>query len=145
MKKIILIYDSAIVQLQKIQFLPPLLARLVVGYVFIESGWGKLHNLEKVTGFFTQLGLPEPHLQAIFVSSTELTCGLLVFFGLLTRLASIPLIVIMIVAIMTAKRSDINEISDLFALSEFLYILLLGWLVVQGAGCGSLDRLFRKK
>ena len=56
-------------------FLAPLLARLTVGAAFAESGWGKVHNLEKVAEYFAELGIPAPAFQATFVSFVELICG----------------------------------------------------------------------
>ncbi len=131
--------------LSSLSWLPPLLARLCVGWVFVESGWGKLHNLEKVTGFFESLHLPAPAFQAKLVATTEFSCGLLLMVGLLTRLAAIPLTCIMVVALMTAKAEDIKVWTDLFAIYEFLYILFFAWLIVEGPGCVSVDRLLFKK
>ena len=45
-------------------WLSPTVARLTVGLVFFQSGWGKLHDLAKVTDYFTELGLPAPAFQA---------------------------------------------------------------------------------
>ncbi len=127
-------------------FLPPILSRFVIGFVFVQSGWGKLHHLEKVIVFFQSLGIPMAQLQAPFVAGMEFVCGTLVLIGFLTRLASVPLIAIMMVAILTAKRADIAELSDLFAIYEFVYIIVLSWLVTEGPGRFSVDALvFRKK
>jgi putative oxidoreductase len=130
---------------QRIAFLGPLLARFTIGVAFITSGWGKVHNLEKVTAFFTELGIPAPAFQATFVSWVELVCGTLVLIGLGTRLASIPLICTMIVALITAKAEDIAGVSDLVGTIEFTYIVLLAWLVVVGGGLLSLDRLIARR
>ena len=125
----------------KLSWLPPLLARITIGFIFIQSGWGKLHHLDKVVGFFTELGIPAPQIQAPFVACVEFLGGILVLVGFFTRFASIPLIGTMVVAILTAKRADITDISDLFAMAEYLYIVLLTWLVIKGAGAVSLDRM----
>lgn len=127
---------------EKLDWLPPLLARLTIGFIFVQAGWGKLNNLDNVVAFFTELGIPAPGIQAPFVAGVEFVCGLLVLVGLFTPLASIPLIGTMVVAIITAKRSDIGELSDLFAMSEYLYILLLVYLAVKGAGALSIDRIW---
>ena len=124
-----------------LRWLPPTVARLTIGWVFLQSGWGKLHNLEKVVGFFTSLGLPAPGFQARLVACTELVCGALILLGLATRVASIPLIITMIVALCTALKADIHSLGDLFGTSEFLYIALLLWLGAYGAGPVSLDRV----
>jgi putative oxidoreductase len=125
----------------RLGFLPPLLARLAVGVVFASTGWGKLHDLEQVTNFFRQLGIPAPELQAPFVAGTELVCGTLVLLGLGTRLAAVPLIGTMIVAILTAILPDVSGVIDLLGRVEVLYIVLFVWLAVAGPGPVSLDGL----
>ncbi len=125
---------------ERLAFVPPLLARVVIGVVFTHSGWGKLHNLDQVAQFFASLGIPFPELQAPFVASVELGCGALVLAGLATRLAALPLIGTMIVALATALASEITDANALFGLSEFLYIALLVQLVLGGAGALSVDR-----
>jgi len=131
--------------LNQLSWLPPLLARITVGTVFMESGWGKLHHLDKVIGFFTGLGLPAPSFQAHLVANTEFACGLLLFGGLGTRLASAPLCIVMTVAILTAKKDDLHGFSDLTGFPEYLYIVLLVWLIVSGAGLLSLDTLLARR
>src|SRR5947208_12978887 len=87
----------------RLSFLGPTLARLTLGLVFVGTGWGKLHSLDNVTAFFTELGIPAPGLNAAVASTAEFVCGALLLAGLFSRLASLPLIVTMIVAILTAK------------------------------------------
>ena len=129
----------------KLNWLSPLVARIAVGYVFVETGWGKLNNLPKIVDFFRQLGIPFPELQAPFVAGVELVCGALILIGLLTRLAAIPLIGVMVVAIITAKASQITGISDLLGFVEFLYIVIFLWLFTAGPGPVSLDRFLCEK
>src|SRR5262249_38470997 len=128
-----------------LQWLPPTVARLTLGLVFIESGWGKLHNLAKVIEFFGSLGIPAPQIQAPFSASMELVCGLLMLLGLATRVASLPLIVIMVVALATARRPDVHGLSDLFGTIEFLYIALALWLGAFGAGPISVDAVIARR
>src|SRR5215813_12293090 len=104
-----------------LRWLPPTLTRLTLGYVFIESGWGKLHNLPKIVAYFGELGIPAPQFQAPLAAGTECVCGVLLLLGLATRLASLPIIGVMIVAIITARRPDLHGLSDLFGLIEYLY------------------------
>jgi putative oxidoreductase len=127
--------------LEKVQWVGPLLVRLSLGAVFITSGWGKLHNLGQVTGFFTELGIPFPGFNATLASSTELIGGVLILLGLFTRLAAIPLIFTMLVAIATAKRPEIDGVATLLGFIEFTYIAGFAWLLVSGAGRLSLDAL----
>lgn len=130
------------------RFLPPLLARVSVGWVFVESGWGKLQNLEQVRGYFASLNIPAAHLQAPFVAGLEFIGGLLLLAGLATRLISLPLIGVMAFAILTARAEELTGMNSLSALAgfiEYLYILLLAYLVVEGPGLVSFDTFLRGK
>src|SRR5690606_12519177 len=109
--------------------------------LFVQSGWGKLHALEQVTSFFAELGLPAPGFHAVFVSATELVCGALVFAGLFTRLAALPLLITMLVAIRTALWDRVDSLGSLFGLTETLYAVVFLWLATAGAGPISIDRL----
>ena len=129
----------------RLRWLPPTVARLTIGLVFVQTGWGKLHNLQKVVGFFTELGIPAPQFQAPLAATAELLCGALILIGLFTRPATLPLIVTMTVALLTAKKADIHELSDLFGMEEYLYIVILLWLGAYGAGPISLDRFFARR
>src|ERR1700688_3735227 len=73
-----------------------LFVRLYWGWQLAQSGWGKLHNLDKVTDFFTSLGLPAPALAAHAISMLELVGGILLFLGLAARLIAVPLTINMI-------------------------------------------------
>jgi putative oxidoreductase len=138
-------YDHIVAKIEKLDWLPLLLFRIALGTVFILSGWGKLHNIEKVVGFFTDLGIPFPNFQAHMVAATELGGGILILLGLFTRLAAIPLSVTMIVAIITAKISEIHSFGDLMGTEEYLYFLGFFMLIIFGGGCASLDYLIAKK
>ncbi len=145
MKKIAGCIKSTFCCLDKLNIIPLLLSRLTIGAIFIGSGLGKLTHLEKVTAYFTSLGMPFPHFVTPFTALFELVCGFFVLFGFATRFAAVPLIVIMIVAIRTAKWEDVTGLYSIFQLSEFLYIVLLLWIVVQGAGQFSVDCFISKK
>jgi putative oxidoreductase len=145
MKALVNLYALVAKKLESLACLPPLFTRIAVGIVFIESGWGKIHNIPKVAEFFTSLQIPAPYFQAHFVAYSEFIFGLLLLIGLLTRLAAVPLIFIMIVAILTAKLQDMQTFTDLFGFSEFLYILLLFWILIRGPGSISLDHIYKKK
>jgi len=127
-----------------LSWLPPTVARLTVGLVFFQSGWGKLHDLTKVTDYFMELGLPAPAFQATLASTTEFVCGSLLLMGLATRFAAVPLMITMTVALRTALWSQIDSLGSLFGLAEFLYIALLLWLSTSGAGPLSLDWLIER-
>lgn len=129
----------------RLRWLPPTVARLTIGWVFLQSGWGKLTNLQKVVGFFTELGIPAPQFQAPLAATAEFLCGALILIGLFTRVATLPLIVTMTVATLTARKGDIHELSDLFGVVEYLYIVILLWLGAFGAGPISLDAVFARR
>ena len=132
-------------QMPRLEWLPLAAARVTLGWVFLQSGWGKLHNLEGVTEFFVSLGVPFAQVQAPMVAGIEFGGGLLLLLGLATRFAALPLVGVMLVAIRTALWDDIHDLSDLFGLAEFGYVVLLSGLVVFGAGSLSLDALVRRR
>lgn len=137
--KAIAIRERALAVARRVEWLPLLFVRASMAAVFVPSGWGKLHDLQKVTEFFTELGIPAPGFNATLVAVTELGCGLLLLIGLASRLAAIPLVISMTVAIITAKRADISGIVDLFAMDEFVYIVMAIVVLVLGAGALSVD------
>lgn len=128
----------------KISFVGPMLARLTVGVVFIGTGWGKLHSLPDVTEFFASLHIPAPALQARLAAGTEFFGGILVLVGLLTRFASLPLALTMVVAILTAKRPELTGLSALVGFEEWSYLVFFIWLALVGPGPLSLDALLAR-
>lgn len=131
--------------LERAAWLAPLLGRFCVGLLFMSTGWGKVHSLDKVTHFFETLGIPAPALNAIVVGYSELVCGALLVFGLFTRVATLPLIVSMVVAILTAKLPDIHGLFDLVGADEFTYLCVLIMLALIGPGKLSLDELLVRR
>jgi putative oxidoreductase len=124
------------------RWLAPLLGRLAVGLLFMSTGWGKVHDLDKVTAFFEKLGIPAPGFNAGLVGYSELICGTLLVVGLATRFATIPLAVSMFVALVTAKSSDIHGVFDLVGADEFTYLVILLMIAIIGPGAVALDHLF---
>jgi len=131
----------ALATLDRFSWVGPLAVRLSLGCVFLGTGWGKMHNLGQVTSFFTELGIPFPAVNAAMVSGVELVGGTLILLGLFTRFAVLPLMATMVVAILTAKRPEIEGIRSLLAFDESLYFAGFLWLFVAGAGKASLDAL----
>jgi putative oxidoreductase len=131
---------------KKADFIAPLVGRITLGVLFVSTGWGKVHSLAKVTAFFTDLGIPAPGLNAHVVSFVELIGGALLLVGLASRLAAVPLMVSMLVAILTAQREQVHGLPDLFGLVEWTYFALLLWVALAGPGKVSLDHLlFRRE
>ena len=138
-------------RLDGLEWLARLVVRLSVGVEFFGSGLGKLGKLPGLIEFFRKLGIPFPEIQAPFVASVEFVCGALLVIGLLTRPAALMLCGVMTVAIITAAAPEKHitaswhGLLDFFYLSEWLLLLLLGWLVFAGPGRASLDaRLGRR-
>src|SRR6185369_7292413 len=111
--------ERAETNVKKLDFVAPSVARLTLGVLFMSTGWGKVHSLAKVTAFFTELGIPAPAFHAHLVSFVELIGGALLLVGLFSRLASVPLMVSMLVAILTAQREQVHGLPDLFGLVEW--------------------------
>ena len=124
--------------------LAPLFARVVTGWVFLWSGWGKLTNLPTVTENFVGWGIPAPHLLAPFVSGVEFFGGLFLLLGLLTRISAGALGITMIVAIKSAKWADVDSLETLLGFDETEYLALFLWLAIAGAGTLSLDHLLER-
>src|SRR6476620_12500383 len=80
-----------------------LLLRLMAGGVFLSEGILKFVYTNQGVGRFTKLGFPWPHFTATFVGGLETVGGLLLLAGLLTRIAALPFIVEMVVAILATK------------------------------------------
>src|ERR1700756_746610 len=125
-----------------------LLVRLYWGWQLIESGWGKLHNLGKVTEFFTSLGLPMPAQMAVFISCVELFGGIFLALGLLSRFTALVLTVNLITAYITADREALFSIfSDpdkFYAAAPYTFLVASLIVLIFGAGKFSLDTLFNR-
>ena len=145
MEKVKVLYTTGVKTIEQLDWLPPLLSRLALGWVFLWAGYGKLGNLEPVIGFFESLGIPYPGLQAPFIATLELVGGAALIVGAGTRVFSFLLASTMAVAIMTAHREDIEAFSDVFKIYEFVYILVFTFLMTRGAGFVSLDSVFKRK
>jgi putative oxidoreductase len=124
-----------------LQWLAPLFARIVCGWVFVLSGWGKLHNLPAVTQNFIGWGIPFPHVLTPFVSGVEFFGGAFLLLGFLTRISAGALGITMIVAIASAKWGDVDSLETLLGFDETEYLALFLWLAIAGAGRVSLDYL----
>jgi len=119
----------------------PLLARVVTGYVFMLSGWGKLNGLPVVIQNFIGWNIPAPQILAPFVSGVEFFGGILLLLGLLTRFAGPALAITMIVAIKSALWDQVDSLGTFLGFDETEYLALFVWLGVAGPGPVSLDYL----
>lgn len=119
----------------------PLLMRLVVGYVFMLTGWSKLNNLPAMIQNFTEWGIPFPHILTPFVSGVECFGGVMLILGLFTRIPAVMLAAVMVVAIKSAKWGDVDSLETLLGFEEVTYMAAFLWLAAVGPGRISLDHL----
>jgi uncharacterized membrane protein YphA (DoxX/SURF4 family) len=124
---------------------PTLYARVIAGFIFVSEGIQKfLFPGELGTGRFAKIGLGNPGFWAPFTGLFEISCGLLLVTGLLTRLAALPLLFIMAVAFITTKI-PLWAAKGFWAFAheyrtDFVLTLLLVFLLVYGGGNYSLDK-----
>jgi putative oxidoreductase len=124
------------------QSLSLLIARLIIAYGFYEPAMNKWKDIDAVAGWFGSMGIPFPTINAYMAASTEiLGVGLLVL-GLFTRLISLPLIVIMVVAIFTVHIGNGFSAGDNGFEIPLYYMIFLLIFVAHGAGRYSLDHIF---
>lgn len=127
-----------------------IIIRLMVGAVFLSEGIQKfLFPAVRGAGRFEKIGLPNPEFLGGFVGAFEIISGILILLGLATRLAAIPTLVIMLVAIATTK-SEVLQNEGFWPMmhgSRTDWSMLLGsiYLIIRGGGKWSVDSLFRDK
>ncbi|TKK66187.1 DoxX family protein [Ilyomonas limi] len=125
--------------------IPTLLCRLAVGLIFLSEGLQKYITPDLTgVGRFTKIGFSNPAFWAYFTGSFEIVCGILILLGLLTRIAAIPLLIVMIVAFITTKISILTG-KGFWAFAheyrtDFAMTLLLIYLLIYGGGNNSIDK-----
>ena len=126
-----------------------LLVRLYWGWQFMQTGWGKLHNLEHVTQFFTSLGIPAPGPTAVFVGCVELFGGLLLAVGLVSRLTGLMLTVNMLVAYITADHEALFSIlsnpGKFYGADPYTFLFAALLVLIFGPGYFALDTWFGRR
>ena len=118
-----------------------LLARVTIAYGFFGPAMQKWSDISSVADWFGSLGIPFPLLNAYMAAATELLGVILLTLGLFTRLISIPLIIVMIVAITTVHLAHGFSAGDNGFEIPLYYMLFLAIFASFGAGKFSLDHL----
>jgi len=132
--------------LQNFQSLSLLLARLAVAYGFLDPALRKWADIGAIATWFESMGIPLPTLNAYMAATTEIVGVVLLTLGLFTRLISLPLMVVMVVAIMTVHLAHGFAAGDNGFEIPLYYMLFLFIFAAHGAGKFSLDYfLFEKK
>jgi putative oxidoreductase len=149
MKKLLELYTRFAAWVSYLQSPFLLVVRLYWGWQLMQSGWGKLHHLDKVTDFFTSLNLPAPGLTAHFVSGLEFFGGLLLILGLGSRLIGLVLSVNMLVAYWTADRDALfavfSDPGKFYNADPYTFLFASAMVLVFGAGLFSVDALLKKR
>lgn len=153
--------ESKVTALQRLSFTDAtpavIVIRVLVGWVFVSEGIGKFLYADAVgAGRFTRIGIPAPEMMGPLVGTVEMACGTLILLGLFTRLAAIPLLFTMTVAVVSTKAPillghgfgpfSLPKLSQYGlwsmlheARTDFSMILGLVFLLIVGAGRWSLD------
>ncbi len=120
-----------------------LFVRLYWGWQFLETGWGKVNNLPKVTQFFTNLGIPFPGLNAPFIAGLELVGGAVLILGVFSRPMSLLLAADMLVAYVVADRdallSLISDPDKFTGATPYTFLMASLIILIFGPGKFSID------
>lgn len=138
-------YQSLIKKVDMLKDLPPLFFRLILAYGFYGPAMQKIANIDGIAQWFASMGMPFPTLNAYMATTTEVSGFVLLFLGLATRIISIPLIIVMIVAITTVHLGNGFEAGNNGFEIPLYYILMLISLIITGPGRISLDALLKGK
>lgn len=127
-----------------------IIIRLMVGAVFVSEGIQKfMFPAEVGAGRFEKIGFQSPAIVAAFVACFEICCGLLVLLGLVTRVAVVPLIVLMLTALATTKIPILSDQGFWKMAHEARtdWAMLLGsvFLLMVGGGSWSIDAAWIRK
>ncbi len=126
-----------------------LLVRLYWGWQFMQTGWGKLQHLDRVIGFFQSLGIPFPGIQAPLVAGMEFFGGLLLIFGLGSRIVGLILAFDMLVAYWTASRDALFSVfsnpGNFYNADPYTFLFASLMVLIFGAGLISLDAIIARQ
>lgn len=125
-----------------------LVLRLYFGWKFMQSGVGKFMDIEGTAHFFSSLQMPIPVVSAYLAATVETVGGFMLFVGFLSRLATIPLIILLVVAYLTAHIESVKHIFEkpegFIAESPFAFLLTCLIVFAFGPGLFSVDALIRR-
>ena len=119
--------------------------RLAVALIFFSQGILKFTDPNLGVNRFTRIGFPHPAFTAHFVGTFEIVCGLLVLVGLFTRIAALPLLIVICTAIATTKIPELTHAGQGFrfmvsdARTDFAMLMSLLFLLTTGGGRWSVD------
>jgi len=139
-------FKSAFSSLQSAMLLA---VRLYWGFQFAQTGWGKLHNLARITAFFASLNIPVPGFSAPFVSLLEFVGGILLMLGLFSRPIAFLLACNMFVAYWTADHAALTSVfSDpgkFYVADPYTFLFASLMILIFGSGLYAIDTLVAKR
>jgi putative oxidoreductase len=149
MSRPLVLYRRIAAAFSSLQSVTLLGVRLYWGFQFAQTGWGKLHNLVKITGFFASLNIPFPGVTAPFVSMLEFVGGVLLILGLFSRPIALLLACNMFVAYWTADREALSAVfSDpgkFYAADPYTFLFASLMVLIFGAGFLAVDTVVTKR
>ena len=138
-------YKLVVAHLAKLKDVHLLVVRLILAYGFYNPAIMKWQNINSIAEWFGEKGIPLPTLNAYMAASTEMAGVVLLTLGLASRIISIPLIFVMIVAIVTVHLGNGFEAGNNGYEIPVYYILLLLVILIYGAGKLSVDNIIKNK
>jgi putative oxidoreductase len=149
MKSLVRLYSKFSMAASYLQSPFLLAVRLYWGWQFAQTGWGKLHNIDKIAGFFASLNIPFPTVSAHLISGLELIGGILLIFGLGSRFIGLLLAANMFVAYWTADHEALTSIfSDpgkFYTADPYTFLFASLMVLIFGAGLFSLDAVLEQR
>lgn len=149
MKPLIYLYSRGAEAASTLQSPLLLAVRLYWGWQFAQTGWGKMHDIAKITGLFASLNIPFPSVNAHFVAGLEFFRGIFLTLGLGSRLIALLLSVNMLVANWTADRdalvSFFSDPGKIYAADPYPFLFASLLVLIFGAGFFSVDTLLARR
>ena len=149
MSQLLRLYRRVVSALSSLQSPMLLAVRLYWGFQFAQTGWGKLHNLSKITGFFASLNIPFPGFSAPAVSLLEFVGGILLMFGLFSRPIAFLFSCNMFVAYWTADHEALASVfSDpgkFYAADPYTFLFASAMVLIFGSGLFAVDSVISKR
>jgi putative oxidoreductase len=143
MSRLLVLYRRFASAFSSLQSTMLLLVRLYWGFQFAQTGWGKLHNLVKITGFFASLNIQLPGIAAPCVSMREFVGGILLTLGLCSRPIALLLACNMFVAYWTADREALSAIflgpGKFYVADPYTFLFASLMVLIFGAGYFAVD------
>ena len=138
-------YQQCIMPIAHMTNLPLLFIRLVLAYGFYGPATMKWQNIQSVAGMFAETGIPIPLFSTYLVATTEMLGAILLLVGLCTRFITVPLMIVMIVAITTVHWTHGFAAGNNGFEIPLYYLIMLFTIFVYGSGKFSLDYFFGNK